>query len=87
MNGPTIPANSGWMNVTISLDTSNLFGANVSATLAGVTELRFREIQGGLFVTPSAATSAYYDNITAVPEPAAVVIFGLAALGVGYRRV
>ncbi|MEZ6193467.1 MAG: PEP-CTERM sorting domain-containing protein [Phycisphaerales bacterium] len=79
LTGATVPANSGWVSVSISLDPSNFVGGNALLTLAGVTELRFREIQAGATVVPSAATSAYYDNITAAPEPASVALLGLGA--------
>ena len=84
--GTTIPANSGWVSLTLSLDPGNLVGGSVLTTLADVTELRFREIQGGSFVIPNGATTAYYDNITAVPEPASLALMGLGACAVLRRR-
>lgn len=84
--GATLPANSGWTSVTISLAPGNLGGGVVLDTLADVTELRFREIQGGSFVIPNDNTTAYYDNITAVPEPATLALMGLGACAVLRRR-
>jgi PEP-CTERM motif len=85
--GATLPANSGWVSVTISLAPGNLSGGNVLATLANVTELRFREIQGGSVVMPNDATTAYYDNITAVPEPASIALLGLGACALLRRQI
>jgi len=84
--GATVPANSGWTTVTISLDPANFVGGNALNTLAGVTEFRFREMQGGTVMIPSGATSAYYDNITAVPEPASLALIGLGACTLLRRR-
>lgn len=86
VTGTTIPANSGWVSITLSLDPGNLVGPDVLGTLGAVTELRFREVQGGSFVIPNDATTAYYDNITAVPEPATLALMGLGACAMFRRR-
>ncbi len=86
VSGPTVPANSGWTSITINIEPGNLVGGGVLATLADVTTLRFREIQGGSFVVPNGATTAYYDNITAVPEPASLALLGLGACALLRRR-
>jgi hypothetical protein len=67
-DGPLVPALSGWQSITIDVTPSNLVGANVLAILAGVNELRFRNIISGLSIAPAAATIAYYDNITATGD-------------------
>ncbi len=87
--GGSVPANSGWQSVTISLAPSNLFGSNIPATLGAVSQLRFNNILNGAVSFPSGPTTAYYDNITAVgvPEPASagLLLVG-ASLLLGSRR-
>jgi len=85
-NGTTVPAGSGWTSITINIEPGNLVGGGVLATLADVEQIRFREIQGGAFVTPNAATSAYYDNVTAVPEPASLTLLGWSTCALLRRR-
>ena len=86
LTGATLPANSGWQSVTISLDPGNLVGGNALLTLGSVTEMRFRNIVSGSATLPAGGTTAYYDNVTAVPEPASLALLGLGACALLRRR-
>ncbi len=86
LNGPSVPANSGWVTVTISLDPGNFSGASPATSLAGITELRIRNIAAGTVIIPADATTAYFDNITAVPEPASFALLGLSTCALIRRR-
>lgn len=80
-----LPAGSGWAHVSFALSAQALEGA-AEATLAGVTQLRLYHGSTTLFPGEDIAGSLGVDNITAVPEPAAALLFAAGALALGLHR-
>lgn len=79
-------AGSGWTHISFSTDPGALTGS--VAALSGVTQFRLYHNPSPDFFGPPIAAQLGIDNITAVPEPAAVwlMLSGLAAVGTLVRR-
>lgn len=89
----TVPAGSGWETVSFSLTSANLTGGNFNAVMGQVSTLDLVHSPSAIAFRSSAPNIAAVlgvDNITAVPEPGALLLtaIGLAALvcSVGRKR-
>lgn len=80
-----LPAGGGWTHVSFALSAQALGGA-AADTLAGVTQLRLYHGSTAVFPGEDIAASLGVDNITAVPEPAAALLFAAGALALGLHR-
>lgn len=90
----SLPAGAGWQSFSFSLspdDFVNVNAATASSTLGNVTEIRV--IHNVTGTTPAwfgsrVAGSFRADNITAIPEPSLMVLFGagMLACSIGYRN-
>jgi PEP-CTERM motif len=76
-----VPAGSGWVAVSFSLEPGALTG-QAAAALADMRELRLYHSSTAVFPGEQLVASLGVDNVTAVPEPAAawLLLAGLAAL-------
>ena len=84
--GVMVPANSGWRHVRIGISPGELTAitGTITAALSSTTVLRLLHNSTATFPPDAISTELGVDNITAVPEPAAVtsMLAGLAFIGV-----
>jgi hypothetical protein len=94
LTGVSVPAGSGWMNVSFPLNAANLSGGTLSTVLSNVTNLNL--VHAPSFVlartsSPSIVAQLGVDNIRAVvvPEPgtlAMAAVMSLVTIGFAARR-
>lgn len=87
----SLPAGSGWMDVTFSLAPAALGGGNFQNVMGDVTALNLVHSPGFVTArsqTPNVAAVLGVDNVTAVPEPRMAVLtgVGVAALLLRFAR-
>ena len=89
----SVPAGSGWETVSFSLASTNLAGASFDAVMDHVTSLDLVHSPNSISarsLAPDIAAVLGVDNVTAIPEPSALLLtaIGLAALvcSAGRRR-
>jgi hypothetical protein len=85
VSAASVPAGSGWETVSFSLASANLTGGNFNAVMGHVSTLDLVHNPSATAFRSSAPNIAAVlgvDNITAVPEPSALLltVIGLAAL-------
>jgi hypothetical protein len=88
-NAVVVPAGSGWVQASFSLDPALLTGSpaqSVPGTLAGVTGLRLFHGDQAVFPGEFIAAQLGVDNVAAVPEPASAVLVTCGLLALVWRR-
>jgi len=84
-----VTAFSGWTNQVFDLRPAALVsagGADASATLAAVSELRILHSPVVDYRGARVSSGFMLDNVRAIPEPSAVMVFGLAAMAGFFRK-
>lgn len=82
-----LPSASGWTSFVFPVDVADWApagGFNLNATLSAVSELRILNSSTPAFMAVIEAGDLLVDNVTAIPEPASLALFGL--LGLAVRR-
>ena len=84
-----VPAGSGWVRASFSLDPAQLTGSpaqSTAGTLAAVNGLRLFHGSQAVFPGENIAAALGMDNVAAVPEPASTVLLACGLLGLAWRR-
>jgi hypothetical protein len=86
--GVTLPSGAGWTHIVLPAAAGDLTGliGTVEGALGNVAELRLMHNDTTDFPPSPINGSLAIDNITVVPEPAAVAVMGLAILLSMVRR-
>lgn len=79
-----VPAGSGWMHASFSLDPAQLTGS--PGTLAAVSGLRLFHGSQAVFPGENVAAQLGIDNVAAVPEPASTAMFAAGLLALAWRK-
>jgi len=87
LNPVALSAGSGWTHVSFDITPTSM-SSGAATILANVGEFWLYHSPAATFPGPNIASVLGVDNVTAVPEPAALALFvaGLAALGMVRRR-
>ena len=84
-----IPAGSGWVQASFSLDPTQLTGSaaqSVPGTLAAVSGLRLFHGTQAVFPGETIAAQLGMDNVATVPEPASTVLLACGLFALAWRK-
>lgn len=86
----SVPAFAGWGNHAFNIQASALVasdgGTNAAATLAGVTEMRILHSPNPDHTGAALSGTMLVDNVTAVPEPSALILLACSPLFLKRKR-